>query len=425
MELRRSPRIRPARARGLAAALERRVGTLLTAAVVLGCSGAAVAVERSLPNTVVATASDPDSPALVAARARSAAGKPAPRVVADPSPDATTVEVVVEPPAVTPPQAPTTPAQVPPPPRSPTALADPAADPAKRIASAPAIADVPGAVAAVPGAITLGPITLADGGPRLVAFAGLSTWVDLYDVALTPVQQADVAAAGGAQLVYVQSARYNSPDHIHDAARLAQLIEASHDRGMRVMVWYLPGFVDPALDLYRSEAAAAFVTPRGDRPDAFGLDIETETQPDVAERTRQLLALSRALRDWAGPAYPMAAIVLPPLQLDLRPSWWPNFPWADLAALYDVIVPMSYSSFRGTDANTTYAWNLDNILRIRELTGRPSLPIHMAGGIADNLPAVDAWLAALRDGAVLGGGLYDLHTTRPEAWQALRALHSP
>lgn len=269
------------------------------------------------------------------------------------------------------------------------------------------------------------PVPLVSSAPRLAAFAGLSTWVDLYDTGLSPQRQVELAAAGGVQTVFVQTARFNSPADIHDPARLAALIDAAHDRGLRVMTWYIPDFVDLSRDYRRSQAAMAFVTPRGDRPDAFGLDIETEHVEDAGARTEALLALSQALRHWVGPDYPMAAIVLPPLQLDLRPSWWPDFPYAQLRAHYDVFIPMSYSSLRGRDAETTYRWNLGNVLELRRRAGDENLAVHLAGGIADGLDELEAFLAAARDAALLGGGLYDLHTTRPEAWHHLRALRTP
>ena len=260
--------------------------------------------------------------------------------------------------------------------------------------------------------------------PLLRPFTGLSTWIDIYDVDLTPAQQIQRAAAGGVQLIYVQSARHKSKADIEDPARLGQVIELAHDRGMLVMVWYVPDFVHSARDLRRSQIAIAFQTPRGDRPDAFGLDVEVEDQPDVGKRSRALLELSRQLREWAGPTYPMAAVVLPPLQLDLRPSWWPGFPWAELRPYYQAIIPMSYSSFRGTDKRTTYQWNVANVEQIRLLCGDPTVPIHLAGGIADNFPQVGTFVDAVHDVGALGGGLYDLSTTHPAAWPILAGLRT-
>lgn len=267
-------------------------------------------------------------------------------------------------------------------------------------------------------------IPLVPAGPGLETFAGLSTWVDLYDVEVAPEVQAAQAAAGGVQAIFVQTARFNSPADIHDPYRLGRLIEAAHDLGMQVMTWYLPDHLNHDVDLRRSKAAIEFTTPRGDRADAFGLDIEAHSLADIAERNRRLLRLSAELREWAGPDRTLAAIVLPPPQLEINTKWWPNFPWAELRPFYDVFVPMSYSTFRGHDADTTYVWNFETITKIRQLTGDPDLPIHMAGGIADELHHIEKFVDALSNGRVLGGGLYDLDTTSPDAWPKLRALRA-
>ena len=265
-------------------------------------------------------------------------------------------------------------------------------------------------------------ISLVDGGPKLAAYQGLSTWIDLWDTSLSPERQVDIAAASGVQTVFVQSARFNSPGDIHDPLRLSVLLDRAKNHGLQVMVWYIPDFLDEAKDLRRSLAAVNFVSQQGNRFDSFGLDIEMEKQRDIAERTARLIRLSQRIRHAVGPDYPLSAIVLPPLQLDMRPSWWPNFPWREIAPFYDVWVPMSYSSYRGKDADTTYRWNLLNIVEMRNRVGDPNLAVHMAGGIADELPRVDAFVAAVRDGLTLGGGLYDLHTTRPDAWPTLRQM---
>ena len=260
--------------------------------------------------------------------------------------------------------------------------------------------------------------------PQLQPFAGLSTWIDIYDLDLTPAEQIERAAAGGVELIFVQTARHKSTRDVEEPGRLGQILELAHDRGMKVMTWYVPDFVHDRRDLRRSKVAMGFTSPRGDQPDAFGLDIEIEDNPDPADRSRRLIALSQALRGWAGPDFPLAAIVLPPLQLDLRGDWWPNFPFAELRSSYDVYIPMSYSSFRGTDKRTTYRWNVGNVVEMRNRTGDPALPVHLAGGIADNFPEVGTFVRAVRDSNSIGGGLYDLHTTHPQAWPILRRLRA-
>lgn len=253
---------------------------------------------------------------------------------------------------------------------------------------------------------------------------GLSTWIDIYDTGTTSADQIARAAAGGVELIFVQSARHKSTTDIQDPQRLGEVLDLAHANGMKVMVWYVPDFVHEARDLRRSQAAIAFTSPGGRRADAFGLDIEVEDQADIATRTERLLQLSADLRSWAGPDYPMAAIVLPPLQLELRPSWWPDFPYAALRPAYDVFIPMSYSSYRGADAATTYGWNVENAARMRAAAGDDTLPLHLAGGIADNFPEVGSFVRAVRDSGALGGGLYDLETTHPDAWAILRRLRS-
>jgi hypothetical protein len=118
----------------------------------------------------------------------------------------------------------------------------------------------------------------------------------------------------------------------------------------------------------------------------------------------------------------MAAIVLPPRQLEINTRWWPDFPYAGLAEHYDVFVPMSYSSFRGADPVTTYTWNHDNVVLTRQLAGVPDLPVHLAGGIADDLPDVAAFVRAAMDSGAIGAGGVQVVQARPEAWASLRAL---
>ena len=277
---------------------------------------------------------------------------------------------------------------------------------------APAVADGdPGPAPAV---------TLATGGDRLAAFRGLGTWIDLYDQSLLPEEQVAIAVAGGVQTIFAQ-ASFTRTEGVGEPERLARLIEVAHDHGLQVMVWTLPSLVDVHADHVRAHDAAMFTTPRGDRPDALGIDIEVTAVADVAERNRRLLELLTAIRT-QNPEVPLAAIPYPPLQLELNTRLWPAFPWPEVAGLVDVIIPMSYSSFRGTDWDVTVGWNRDNVTRLRQLTGDDNVPLHLSGGIASDLPHAGAFTQAVLEAGVIGGSLYDLHTTPAEVWPALRPL---
>ena len=66
----------------------------------------------------------------------------------------------------------------------------------------------------------------------------------------------------------------------------------------------------------------------------------------------------------------------------VRRAYWPGFPYAGLAAIYDVFVPMGYYTYHGDGYANAYRDTRDNIRIIREKTGLPSIPIHVIGGDA-------------------------------------------
>ena len=64
------------------------------------------------------------------------------------------------------------------------------------------------------------------------------------------------------------------------------------------------------------------------------------------ERSVRLLGLSSALRKAVGPDYPLGAIIPSPRGMQLRPDYWPRFPYEGLARTYDVFMPMGYFTYR-------------------------------------------------------------------------------
>jgi hypothetical protein len=265
-------------------------------------------------------------------------------------------------------------------------------------------------------------------GRGLVAFEGLGAWVDVLDWSPTYTggkarmdpSEVDTLADEGVQTLYIQTARFNRPEDILDESLLRSIIDRAHARGLRVVGWYLPTFHDLGTDLRRLEAIAGLGV------DAVGVDIEDRSLADTAERNRRLLQLSADLRVRL-PNHPLAAIVFPPVVTDvINPAFWPDFPWAALVPSYDVWVPMSYWTNRTPESGWRdgYRYTAENIDLLRARTGRPDLPIHTVGGIADEIsPAdVDAMAWAVAEKGVLGGSLYDLRTTGSGLWNALRAL---
>ena len=257
-------------------------------------------------------------------------------------------------------------------------------------------------------------------------FGGLGTWVDIYDggVFAAPEQTAARMAARDVATVWVETANDRAATDVVRPERLGRLVEALHAQGLKVVAWYLPGHVDPALDLRRARAMLGFRTPTGQPFDGVALDIESTRVRNVRLRTKRAVALARRLRAEAGET-PIAIIPFNPRGLERHPSAWPGFPWAQLAEVADAFAPMVYTggSLQGFDATYGYVTRALRLLRLQ--TGNPDVAIHVAGGVANRLgPEELAGFAAAvsDDGGTIGVSLYDWATTPPRAWTALEPL---
>ena len=261
------------------------------------------------------------------------------------------------------------------------------------------------------------------------AFRGLGTWVDVYDWSRAytngspRVSPGDVEAmaAAGVQTLYIQASKHDAGGDVLEPELLAAWLRAAHARGLSTVAWYLPTLVDTGRDRRRLEAIAAL-----EDVDAVGVDIEARDVGDVAERNRRLVELSAAVRR-ALPGRTLAAIVLPPVVLEVvNTSYWPAFPYRDIASSYDVWMPMSYWTNRkaGSEYREAYRYTKENVARLRANVGRPDLPVHPIGGIGDASTGADGegYRRAATEVGAIGGSIYDWRTTRAELWGPLRAL---
>jgi hypothetical protein len=262
----------------------------------------------------------------------------------------------------------------------------------------------------------------------LLAYEGLGTWIDVYDWSTTfnrgaeQVGLADIdrMAASGVQTLYVQTSKWDAPTDVLEPERLLPMIARAKARGMHVVAWYLPTFENPQADMGRLMAAT-----RIPGVDALAVDIESIKFRDVGERNRRLLEISTNLRK-ALPDMTLGAIPYPPVVTDvINPDLWPSFPWAQLAPLYDVWLPMNYQSDRKPESGyrDAYRYTAENIDRMRARLGR-DVPVHAIGGIADRTSPADvgAMLKAAAQRHAIGGSLYDWKTTGDGLWASLQAF---
>jgi hypothetical protein len=256
-------------------------------------------------------------------------------------------------------------------------------------------------------------------------FQGLGTWFDVYDTALynSPSAVAGRLAARGVRTAWIETANDRSKTDVVQPAGLARLVDALHARGISAVAWYLPGHGAGGKDLRRARAMLSFRTPAGDGFDGVALDIESLHTKNVEQRTARMLALLDRLRDEAG-STPVAAITYPPRAFERHLSWWPGFPWAEIAGKVDAIVPMLYTGggFKGYDA--TYGYVARSLRLLRAAVG-DEITVHAAGGVAnrmtkEELKAFDD--AVVDDGTATGWSLYDFQTTTPAGWAAMARL---
>ena len=272
---------------------------------------------------------------------------------------------------------------------------------------------------------------------KLSAFAGLGTWVDVYDYgprfqsspgvepALT-VESVDDMARLGVKAIYLQAAQDDtrSDGLLADRKMVSTLLRQAHRRGVKVIAWYLPHFADVNRDLRYVRALAGYRT-HGQRFDGIALDIEwINDVPDPVARNRALIDLAhRARRVVAG--VPLGAIVLEPVLIeDVNRNYWPNFPWRALGKDFDVWLPMTYWTNRSTASGWKDAFRYvdENVKRVRADLHEPRAAVHVIGGIADHAEPREyaRFVAAAKASHAIGWSIYDYVTTSSSAWPRLR-----
>jgi len=264
-------------------------------------------------------------------------------------------------------------------------------------------------------------------------FAGLGTWVDVFDYAprlqkngalppFTPAAVDDVAALGVPTL-YVQVANPDAEPatQLTDAKELQAILDRAHRRGVKVVAWFLPSLTDPARDDAMIRRIAA-LRARGERVDGVGLDLESSEVSDVALRSRRAIAFAKAARRTLGGNMPIAAIVYPAVQLEqLNPVLWPQFPYKQVNRYVDAWMPMAYYTYRDGELRDPRTYVDDSVKLLRKRVGA-DVPVHVIGGIADLTTSADivALRAAARDTDAIGWSLYDYVTTSSAGWPYLR-----
>ena len=264
--------------------------------------------------------------------------------------------------------------------------------------------------------------------PRLDPYLGLATWVDLYDTRAwaDPAAAVSDMAGHGVRTVFVETANAASTSGLVHPTELATFITEAHARHIYVVAWYLPNLRAGPVDLERVMQAIDFKTADGRTFDSFALDIESTVVKPVSLRNQGLTTLSQQVRARVGPDYALGAIIPSPVGISTKKGFWSDFPYAMLAATYDVFLPMHYYSFSSHSAAAPHTSTTSNVQVLRAQPGRATAPVHMIGGISNkSSPAqVEQFVRAAREMGCIGASLYGWKGTSVAAWRELAAVNT-
>jgi hypothetical protein len=276
----------------------------------------------------------------------------------------------------------------------------------------------------------------------LAAYRGLGAWVDHFDFGnpenLPPAAILDELSRRGVKTLYLQTGLWTWSSDMINPGAMGAFVDLAHQRGMKVIGWYLPGFADLDRDIRRSLAVLTFRSPSDGGFDGFAPDIEdsTEVGSDPGRFNAGIAEYSRRLRASVTPATVLGAIVPDARNNERAPGGWAGFPWPEIGRNYDVVLPMAYWSVTKNPA-TCRTIQMDAASYISDVVAKTialmgmDRPMHPIGGIADcNTPEeIAGYAAAVRDTGSIGGSLYDFVTNndtpvRDALWGALEAVNA-
>lgn len=239
--------------------------------------------------------------------------------------------------------------------------------------------------------------------PGIADGAGL--WITMWDY---PSGDLDAYCtnlrANGVRNVFIQTSRSNTAALVKPA-ELGALIEACHRHQIRIVAWSYALLHSPIADAEKMVAAAEYTSPAGERLDGIAPNLENNLEQWRVE------LYSKHLREKLGNNYPLMAVVYSPLNKAPEVA---RTPWRILAKYYDVIAPMAYwnSKWGKLDA---YEYTVETVQRIRELTARPDVEIHVIGdGMGTRKESILMFMNGCKRAEATSASIYPNHKITPE-----------
>jgi hypothetical protein len=268
-----------------------------------------------------------------------------------------------------------------------------------------------------------------NGKPLWSAVAGKGMWLTLGTVAdSNPSAVIRAAQRSGITHLYLESAI--SPLGFHGKNAVGPLIDAAHRAHLTVIAWVYPYLYDVAADVALTRTVAAFHTPAGGRFDGIAADLEDNVH------LWNVRAYSQLIRAYLGNRYLLVGVTYPPQSM-------PAYPFAEVARMYDLIVPMDYWHQTKTSRGLyydgmaygyayAYRYAADSISTIRRETGAvPIAPIGQAfddfgrlemGPYAPSQSEVQGFMAGCKASGAVGVSFFQWMTVTDGEWKAIRAF---
>jgi hypothetical protein len=251
--------------------------------------------------------------------------------------------------------------------------------------------------------------------PALPTGKGMWIWQPEY------VEQGDApsivarAQANGLTHLYVRMG--SSVDGFTGGPFLDALLPVAHAGGIRIIGWDFPYLDDVQVDVDRALQAIHYVTPTGDRIDAFSADIETPFEY-VALTAYSAQEYGTWLREGVGSTYPLIATVPRP-----SPGRQVDYPYPEVTWHFDAIAPMVYWIDQPSDEEAANA--VDYLSQF----GKPVLPIGQAydGGLEGGPPGtptadeISAFINAADAHGAAGVSFWSWQHASDEMWGAIGA----
>lgn len=315
--------------------------------------------------------------------------------------------------------------------------APPPPPPGATAVDAPKVAAPPAPAVAPPAPKPAAPADPPAPVRNLTPYRGMGTWVDIYDYAIRDAMNIPAAVEAmerqGVKTLYLQTSRWKDANDIVNVGAVNTFLDQAHKRGIKVIGWYVPGFGNLDRDIKRSLAVLDHTSAGGNKFDGFAPDIEVREEvggnrdrynAGVAEYSRRLRA--------ALPNAVLGAIVDDAKNNLRAPERHVGFPWPEIAANYDVVLPMAYWSVT-KGKNGGCGAQYDTEAYIREVVALTKSymgvdkPIHPVGGIADCVTEAETegYVRAVRDVGI-GGSYYDFATIQGSSvpiWVHLRKIN--